>query len=402
MKTSVVFTALIALVAMCSCGKHHAPHHAEHKEHKHTAHHGEHSSRGVESLDVYSDGATLHLLLGEKSDDATVLLHSRSDDGGKTWSPFVRVDSVGKPPRSMHRGMDAQIAAHGNRVVVVWETVGTDKWGGGPMATAISEDGGKTWLPRGNPADDNSTAGHGFIDIAADEKGLFHLVWLDNRDGKQGLRYSRSLNGGNAWERNQTLDAETCECCWNAIATDGAGGVFVLYRDKNPRDMALMISRDHGATWQRAGVVGKFDWQFDGCPHVGGNVAVTRDGKIHAAIWTGIENKSGVYHVVSTDGVVWNEPREIRGKSHRPDIAANSEGAMVLVWDARNEGRSSIWASGSRDNGVTWSEPQRLSSDEMHATHPRVVATSQGFRVFWTENADESKAKWRSAFLPSE
>lgn len=399
MRTSNIVITLLAIVLACGCNQHHASHDAGHKNHKQHAHHGEQSARGgTTSLDVYADGATIHLLVGEKTDGATVLLHSRSDDGGETWSPFVRVDAVGNPPRPMRRGMDAQLAARGDKVVVVWETVGTDKWGGGPMATAISEDGGKTWHARGNPADDDSTAGHGFIDIAADERGNFHLVWLDNRDGKQGLRYARSRNGGNNWGRNHTLDPETCECCWNSITTDGNGGVFVLYRDKNPRDMALMISRDHGATWTRAGVVGKFDWQFDGCPHVGGYATATRDGKLHAAIWTGLEDKAGVYHLSTTDGANWSAPKPVPHRSHRPDIAANAEGKLALVWDGMVEGKYGIWGSVS-DDGEKWSQPRRLSAPNVVATHPRVVAIANGFRVFWTETDSAASVKWSSAPL---
>jgi hypothetical protein len=220
------------------------------------------------------------------------------------------------------------------------------------------------------------TAGRGFIDIAADANGNFHLIWLGSRSGKQGLRYTRSLDGGTTWEKNQTLDDETCECCWNSIATDSNGGVFALYRDKDPRDMALAISRDNGATWKRTGVVGK----FDGCPHVGGYAAATRDGKLHAAIWTGIEDKAGVYHLTSTDGATWSASKQMPHRSHRPDIAANADGKLALVWDGIVEGEK-------------WSEPRRLSAPNTNATHPRVVSTLQGFRVFWTETADEEKPR---------
>jgi predicted neuraminidase len=269
------------------------------------------------------------------------------------------------------------------------------------MATAISEDGGKTWRAGGNPADDNSTAGHGFIDIAADAKGNFHLVWLDSRSGKQGLRYARSTDAGKTWEKNQTLDDETCECCWNSVTTGADGCVCVLYRDKDPRDMALMISRDHGATWQRAGVVGKFNWQFDGCPHVGGNVCVSRDKCFHAVVWTGAEGRAGIYHCVSRDGVSWDSLEKFPVHAHRPDIAVSDDGKIAVVWDGISEGKYSIWGSVSAD-GEKWSEPRRLSAPNTNATHPRVVATSQGFRVFWTETADNAKATWRSVEIIAE
>jgi len=389
------------LISSCGCEKHHAPHHAEHKqpEHKHTAHHGNGDSRGgTTSLDVYSDGATIHLLFAETADAKTfTVFHSRSDDGGTTWSKPVRADFGCGAPSNPHRGMDAQLAASGKNLIAVWQTAGTDKWGGGPMATALSSDGGKTWRAGGNPADDGLTAGHGFIDIAADTKGNFHLIWLDSRNGKQGLRYTRSTDAGKTWEKNQTLDDETCECCWNSLATDSNGGVFALYRDKDPRDMALAVSRDNGATWQRAGVVGKFDWKFDGCPHVGGNV-VRVSGKIHAVVWTGSEGKAGIYHLTSSDGATWESPRQFPSKAHRPDIAVSADGKIAAAWDGVVDGKYGTWGTVSAD-GEKGSEPRRLSAPAANATHPRVVSTPHGFRVFWTEITDEANITWRSESL---
>lgn len=124
-----------------------------------------------------------------------------SEDGGEKWSEPVCVDKGMPPPDKASRGMDAQIAGASDRLVAVWETKGTDAWGGGPMATAISSDGGKTWKPGPNPADDGATSGHRFIDVAADEDGAFHLVWLDGRAGKQGLQYARSGDGPLQFER---------------------------------------------------------------------------------------------------------------------------------------------------------------------------------------------------------
>src|SRR5262245_65139412 len=139
-------------------------------------------------------------------------------------------------PDVVHRGMDVQVAASGRRVVAVWQTRGAGHFRGGPMATAISADGGATWSAGPNPAEGGSTQAQGFIDIAADSEGHFHIVWLDSRGGAQGLRYARSTDGGLRWSKNQTLDPETCECCWNTITTAPGGAIAVLYRDKDPRD----------------------------------------------------------------------------------------------------------------------------------------------------------------------
>ncbi|MGH9892168.1 MAG: sialidase family protein, partial [bacterium] len=198
----------------------------------------------VKSLDVYVDHATLHVLIAGRvpGEPTLVLRYLRSDDSGRTWLVPLEIDSRVAPPGRVMRGNDVQIAAAGDRLVAVWHTTGTGYMGSGSLATAISKDGGKTWRPGSNPADDQRQDGHSYIDIKADPQETFHLVWLDNREGRegvQGLRYARSTDGGENWSANATVDGDTCTCCWNTLATSSEGAVHILYRDAFPRDMAL-------------------------------------------------------------------------------------------------------------------------------------------------------------------
>src|SRR5688500_455378 len=112
---------------------------------------------GVASLDVYVAGDRIHLLTSSPD-----IKHRYSDDGGETWSAPIALGK-GQPTTIAKRGMDVQIAAAGDKIVAVWPTAGTDKMGRGPMATAISGDGGRTWRAGPNPADDRLTIGHSFI-----------------------------------------------------------------------------------------------------------------------------------------------------------------------------------------------------------------------------------------------
>jgi len=46
----------------------------------------------------------------------------------------------------------------------------------------------------------------------------------------------------------------------------------------------------------------------------------------------------------------------------------------------------------STDGGAHWSAPQLLSPPGQRVDHPRVVPTTDGFRIFWTERTGD-KAK---------
>jgi putative intracellular protease/amidase/YHS domain-containing protein len=368
-------------------------------------HAGHAAAAGVASIDVAANGPRIHLLVSSKPGGAGTELHYfRSDDGGATWGDPVRVGEGLPAPNRARRGSDVQIAAAGDRIVAAWQSEGTGSFGGGPMVTATSADGGDTWKAGPNPADDGSTGGHGFIDVAADAAGTFHLVWLDSRDGAQGLRYARSTDGGASWSRNQTLDDETCECCWNAVATGPGGTVAVLYRDKAPRDMAMVRSADGGETWTRTGLVGEFDWDIEGCPHVGGGLAVVPgDGPptIHSVVWTGRAGRDGVYYLGSKDGgrTLGEATRLGDSQAWHPDLAATDSGRVAAVWDARGEETRGIYGAVSEDGGKGWSRPRRLNGAGTTVSHPRVVATPTGFRAFWTERAEGKETTWASREL---
>lgn len=345
---------------------------------------------GVQSIDVYRDGGTVHLLTGEVAQSGEQRLwYSRSTDDGATWVAPVRVDEGLRPPSDLGRGKDAQIAAQGERVVAVWATAGTGWGGSGPLASAVSDDGGRTWRAGGNPADDGTTDGHNFVDLYAD--GAFHAVWLDSRDKAQGLRYARSGDGA-TWSPNQTVAAKTCACCWNNLVGTG-DGLYVLYRDSAPRDMALAEVAGSAGRWTRLGAVSPFGWKVDACPHVGGALAAAeRRGRtvLQALAWTGSDGAMGLYHQQSVDrGRSWTPARRLGGPSARHADLAAAGSETAAVWDETLHGGSTILAAQRWGTGE-WTPPQQLSSPGAKASHPRVVPISKGFLVLWTESADKT------------
>ena len=359
--------------------------------------HGGAPGDGVTSFDVYVDGPRVHLLTvhafsssanGETR--AYELRYQRSTDGGASWSQPVLVGRDQPTPEIAKRGMDVQIAATGEHLVAAWTAKGTkDKYGRGALVTAISADGGQSWRAGPDPTDDrNPDLGRAFIDIAADNGGAFHLVWLDGRagDGK-GLIYARSTDGGATWSKNRVLDAACCECCWNTITCAPDGRLYVLYRDVAPRDMSVVRSDDSGNTWSAPATVGRFGWNASVCPHVGGALAVLRhDSKssLHAVVWTGHESASGAYALGSTDdGATWTHPQPLGGPSSgawHADISSDAS-TLAVAWDAFTESGTAIFASVSTNAGRSWSPPARLSAEHATATHPRVSVPASALNV---------------------
>jgi hypothetical protein len=365
-----------------------------------------HAEAGVSSMDVYADGDVVHLLLARRDDNQPPMMqYVRSTDAGEIWSEPVIVGKDQPAPEPAHRGADVQVAASGQNLVACW-TIGsdTDRFGRGALATAYSKDGGKTWSAGPNPADDGSAAGHAFIDLAADSDGSFHVVWIDGRDGSagKGLRYARSTDGGASWSANVTLDPETCECCWNTIKCSRSGQVFVLYRDADPRDMAIVSSPDSGKSWTTPVTVGAFGWKVNGCPHVGGGLAIDDvSSGVYASVWTAKDQKTtGAYFLASHDGgKIWSEPMKLGDStSWHSDLACDQK-RIVAVWDAMVDSAMAVFSNTSDDGGKSWTAMRRLSERDVSATHPRIVHTSRGFLVIWTQRHGTEPLEFKSLIL---
>lgn len=372
--------------------------------HAGAADHARHASPGgVTSLDVYARGEVIDLLTAESAgSQPAALWHRRSTDAGKSWSTPQRVDAGLPAPRRPHRGDDAQIAFDGRHIIAAWSTPGNGWLGTGRLITAYSADGGRTWSRGGSPAGDERHDGQSYADIAARD-GRFYLTWLDTRGGSQGVRYAASADGGASWHKDVALQPGSCECCWTTVLAGPRDSVYALYRAKAPRDMAISISRDGGAGWRAPGIVGNFDWQIEACPHTGGALALSgKPGaeRLHALVWTGKDGVRGL-HVLGARAAepVWTKPVRLGGElAQRGDLAARGD-EVVAVWDELAAKTSAVFLARSRDGGLSWSRPVRLSAESAHAIYPRVVGARGHFAVLWTETPAQGASALRTVLV---
>lgn len=360
--------------------------------------HGQHTEEsGVMSLDVKEVNGTVHLLLGKEDKGQQSIWYQSSSDQGKTWSDAINITQNSNVPAKFKRGNDARLAVQGDNIVAVWMTkVEGVRFGAGPMMAMRSSDRGQTWQVATMPADWQGS--HGFFAMDGNEQAI-NLVWLDSREqkqkGTQGLRFTQTLDGGVSWHSNLTLDDVTCACCWNTARFDDDGSFYVVYRDKKPSDMA--IGRvDLKLNWQRLSSVGQFNWDFDGCPHIGAGFAIdAKTHHFHATVSTGQPENVGLYYLNSDDkGQTWSAPLRLgdNGAIHS-DIAVASDGQLVAAWDQLSDNGLQIFYAKSDDDGQTWSVPMALSNIELSASHPRVVASKDKVVIFWTENGHDNHTK---------
>jgi len=354
----------------------------------------------IQGMDVYAEGDSLHAVLVGKPANTSInqVAYLFSADAGASWSKPVIVNAGQDGKLISRRGNEAQVAAQGRNAVVVWRR-GGELPETGPMVVAYSADGGASWRRGENPALGDVTENQSYLDLVADQAGHFHVVWLDDREEKgntQGLRYARSTDGGRHWLGELTLDPAVCTCCWNRLAVLPGQGIAALYRDDDPHDMRLAHGPGDGGPWKTLGAVGAFGWRFNGCPHCGGGIAAGPGQRLHGVVWSGKEGAEGLYYLNSKDfGGHWSKPLRIAGgQSREGDIAVLGKGRVGVVFAGPAGEAESVQFMASDDAGQTWTRPLLLSAAGAPADHPRILATPQGFRVFWTEKRAAGGRVW--------
>lgn len=204
----------------------------------------------------------------------------RSDDGGASFAPPVKVATVPALMLGMRRG--PRVVAHGDRVTVTLPAK--------DLFAFSSADAGLTWTGPVAVNDVPDSAGEGLHDLAAAPDGRLFAAWLDLRFGKMALFSSESPDAGRTWTRNEKLyrspEISICECCHPTALFDAAGNLAVMWRNSlgGSRDLWLM-TRPAGSPRFTAPVKqGAGTWKLNGCPMDGGDI-VARDDGAFDTVW---------------------------------------------------------------------------------------------------------------------
>lgn len=162
--------------------------------------------------------------------------------------------------------------------------------------------------------------------------------------------YKRSVDGGATWEKDLRLTQPDNTACRPGVAEDGKY-VHVCWLDRrdlkgeHPWQWKIWYKRsdDGGATW------GPDVRMSDSAAHARHPQIVTTPGGGVCLIWE--------------DGQVW-------------------EGGLKWSGDA------GMWAAVSKDNGLTWATPRRITfanTPHGHATHAKAYAAGRRIFLTWTD-----------------
>lgn len=183
-----------------------------------------------------------------------------------------------------------------------------------------------------------AVGGDGGVSIAADESGNVYAVWhatgAEPGEAHRRVYLARSTDNGKTFSRERPVSPSelgACGCCGMRAFVDARGSLYVLYRDAVQsvrRDMALLVSTDHGASFQSQTLS---TWELNACAMTTAFLT-SAQGRVTAA-W----EKAGEVYFTSLDNKTFAPAETVAapGKGHNrkhPAVAVDANGDVLLVW----------------------------------------------------------------------
>ncbi|PYR00004.1 MAG: hypothetical protein DMF97_10380 [Acidobacteria bacterium] len=230
--------------------------------------------------------------------DKSIVLYSRSTDGGKTWTTPRRISTKAGLPRDDNGavvGIIGTVAPDGTQYVV---------WNEGLNVTlAVSRDGGKSFGPSrpifdvgppyfgGASGIPGVSRAMGFPQVGIDAtNGTLYVTWSDFRNGDVDVFISRSSDRGRTWTRPMRVNDDPVHSGadqflqWMSVdPTDGSVNVQFYDRREDPANRSTRVtlarSTDGGKTftnyaWSEVPFTGEnaFLGDYEWCSAYGGRV----------------------------------------------------------------------------------------------------------------------------------
>ncbi len=298
---------------------------------------------------------------------ANAVVVSHSPDGGTTWTAGLVV--VEAPPVSGAADIRPQLAVEpnpgGDRIYL--SALGADASAGGAprLATTRSDDGGRTWSPVVDAQGEGDRVREP-AQPAVGPDGAVYVAWHSSAGpSADRVVVARSDDRGATWARS--VVGESAGDGFPYLVVDGGGAVDLVYAGvpEGRSDVYFQHSSDRGSTWSKAVRVSDQTTVERPVHHLVPRLSVAAGGRLDVA-W--LDTRSGydpvrdaplgfgdIWYSVSTDdGTTFSTNRRVNDHSinlgpgaatqsalarHGPVFAELGENRLMFAWgDSRNAG----------------------------------------------------------------
>jgi hypothetical protein len=296
-----------------------------------------------------------------------------------------------------------RVSAAGNNVYVVWSNANGTKGADPDIFFSSSSDNARTF---GEPINlSNSNGNSTNAEVAASGNNVY-VVWSDTNGAKGGMEdifFSSSSDNGVSFGEPINLSDNERNSTNPKVAASG-NNVYVVWADSREEtgtpdnvNLNLKTSADNGIHFGDRKIVKR---DVDKETHLPQIAASDENVYIALADKDSKEGKPDNFQVIlrtsEDNGTEFSNKKSLKkdidSKTHLPRLAAFGNN-LYVVWSDTNGaiGRNGdIFFSSSRDNARTFDEPINLSNDSTNSTKPVISASGDNIYVFWD---DSSSAK---------
>lgn len=238
--------------------------------------------------------------------------------------------------------------------------------------------------------------------------GRVYAVWQEDREGRPGIWFNASNDGGSAWFPSDiAVDHSEADALAPAIGCDGER-VWVAWEDERDgelqnRNIYLNRSEDGGQTWLEEDLL--LDGDVEGTAMSLGPQVVAAGDRVVVAWFDGRNGAYDIFVQASADGGrTWLEsPTRVdddgpgEAYSASPRLVATAGGAVVVTWEDSRDGGTDIYAAASDDGGQSFTGETRLDAGEpgdADSLRPRIALDGEHVYVVWhDERAGDAEGR---------
>jgi len=319
-----------------------------------------------------------------------------SQDQGKSFSAPSTIITLSEGVIDSHGDARPKIIPLADNSLLVSYTTRPDKMMIGTIFTAKSSDNGKSFS---SPQPMLTSGGQRFDAYVVTPKGRIFAGWLDKTHAAQakaegrefagsGVAFAWSDDSGATFKGKNILMDHACECCRMSAALGRDGLPVFAWRQIFEGEI-----RDHYAAKLSfkgdkliGGRVSNDDWAINSCPHQGPALAVDAKGLWHITWFTKGKNRQGLFYAFSRDeGKTFSTPEKIGDDTRAPAFATllASKTGLYRAWKEFDGAQTTVPMQQSNDGGKNWSAPRILASTTETSDHPILVAFKETIFLSW-------------------
>ena len=220
---------------------------------------------------------------------------------------------------------------------------------------------------------------------------LFLIIIMATAPSAKGLDWSpeRRLTFNIAWDVSPSIMQAKNGSIWVVWSSD---------REAFQSDLYYQTSSDDGLNWSPATPLTS-NSSFDGAP----SVMQTSNGTIWV-VWASdrTDNYEIWYKTSSNNGLNWSNATPLTTNSSRdtaPSILQAADDTIWVVWHRYVANQSDIFYKTSSNNGQTWSNDTRLTTDSSWDKTPSITQTRNGtIWVAWSSYRTKDYEIWYKTF----